>query len=61
MSPVGLHMCLSHSMTLSGMRNEVFKQKMLSAAKIPVQDFFRDLRWDSRRFEGKRMPSVPKR
>eukprot|EP00983_Pelagomonas_calceolata_P063235 1147639-Pelagomonas_calceolata.AAC.3 len=34
------------SESLSGMRNEeVFKQNMLSASKIPMQDFLGDLRY----------------
>eukprot|EP00983_Pelagomonas_calceolata_P008439 276091-Pelagomonas_calceolata.AAC.1 len=34
------------SKSLSGMRNEeVFKQKMLSASKIPMQDVLGDLRY----------------
>eukprot|EP00983_Pelagomonas_calceolata_P062036 1147111-Pelagomonas_calceolata.AAC.5 len=43
MSPVGLHMCLK---SFSGMRNEeVFKQKLLSASKIPRQNFLGDVRY----------------
>eukprot|EP00983_Pelagomonas_calceolata_P025377 796631-Pelagomonas_calceolata.AAC.1 len=45
-----------------GVCNEdMLKQEMLSASRICMQNFLGDLRYDSRRFGGKRMPSVPER
>eukprot|EP00983_Pelagomonas_calceolata_P008399 275295-Pelagomonas_calceolata.AAC.1 len=49
-------------LSFSGMRNEeVFKQKMLSAAKIPMQDFFRGFEVQTAEgLEGSGCPQSPK-